>query len=216
MKKLVIFGAGYPIIIQLIEDINQVSKEKYEIVGFIVDDNDQKGADYFGYPILGKLEDIKIASDCYIINNIGSSTAARRKIDHRIFKKKQHIPSLIHPNVETRYSKIGNGCIISKDVFIGAGSVIGNSACLRNTIFIAHDVKIGDYVFVSDQSVILGHVKINDYAYIGANVTILPRLNLAQNCLVGAGSVVTKDIPANQVFVGNPAKFLKDNTPIPQ
>ena len=42
-------------------------------------------------------------------------------------------------------------------------------------------------------------------ASIGANATILPGIRIGQNALIGAGAVVTKDVPANAVVVGNPA-----------
>ena len=42
-------------------------------------------------------------------------------------------------------------------------------------------------------------------AKIGANVTILPGITINENSLIGAGSVVTKDVPKNVIFAGNPA-----------
>ena len=46
-------------------------------------------------------------------------------------------------------------------------------------------------------------------ASIGANSTILPGITIGENALIGAGSVVTKDVPAGEVWLGNPAKFYK-------
>jgi len=215
-KKLIIFGASYPIIIQIIDDINMNIKNKYEIIGFSIDNKEEWGKEYFGYPILKNIEELKITNDTYIINNIGGSTISRYKVDKRILKIKNSIPSLIHPTVELKYSVVGEGCILSKDVFVGAGSIIGNSVCLRNTIFIGNEVFIGNNVFMSDQVVVLGYVKIENLVYLGANVTILPRLNIGFNSLLGAGAVVTKDIPPNKVYVGNPAKYLKDNQLVPK
>jgi acetyltransferase-like isoleucine patch superfamily enzyme len=47
-------------------------------------------------------------------------------------------------------------------------------------------------------------------AIIGANSTLLPGVRIGKNALVGAGSVVTKDVEANAVVVGNPAKKIKE------
>ena len=47
-------------------------------------------------------------------------------------------------------------------------------------------------------------------ASIGANATILGGITIGENSLIGAGSVVTKDIPANEIWIGNPAKFFKN------
>ncbi|MFL9484207.1 sugar O-acetyltransferase [Chitinophagaceae bacterium LWZ2-11] len=56
-----------------------------------------------------------------------------------------------------------------------------------------------------------GHpVTIGNNVWIGGNVTILPGVTIGDNAVIGAGSVVTKDIPANVVAVGNPCKVVKD------
>lgn len=52
-------------------------------------------------------------------------------------------------------------------------------------------------------------IRICRNAWIGAGATILPGVTVGQNAVVGAGSVVTKDIPANEIWVGNPARFMK-------
>ena len=57
-------------------------------------------------------------------------------------------------------------------------------------------------------SVILGRVSIGKNVYIGANSTILPDLIIGDNSIIGAGAVVTKSIPKNEVWVGNPAHKL--------
>lgn len=55
-------------------------------------------------------------------------------------------------------------------------------------------------------------VTIEDGAWIGAGVIILPGVRIGKNAVIGAGSVVTKDIPANVVAVGNPCKVLREIT----
>ena len=50
-------------------------------------------------------------------------------------------------------------------------------------------------------------------AWVGAGATILPGVSVGENAVVGAGSVVTKSIPANEIWVGNPARFIKKVPP---
>lgn len=54
-----------------------------------------------------------------------------------------------------------------------------------------------------------GKIKIKRNAYIGCNTVICKPVTIGENAIVGAGSIVTKDIPANEVWAGNPAKFIR-------
>ncbi len=57
-------------------------------------------------------------------------------------------------------------------------------------------------------------ITIGNDVWIGAGVSVLPGVTIGDNCVIGAGSVVTKDIPANSVAVGNPCKVIKLINPI--
>ena len=59
---------------------------------------------------------------------------------------------------------------------------------------------------------ISGRVKIKDFSSIGTNATILPDISIGEKSFIGAGSVVTKDVPNNQVVYGVPARPMKINT----
>ena len=52
-------------------------------------------------------------------------------------------------------------------------------------------------------------IKVGDNVWFGAAVTVLPGVTIGDNCVIGAGSVVTKDIPAHSLAVGNPCKVIK-------
>lgn len=54
-----------------------------------------------------------------------------------------------------------------------------------------------------------GKVHIHKNVFIGANVTICNSVDIGEGAIIGAGSVVTKDIPAWEIWAGNPAKFIK-------
>lgn len=55
-------------------------------------------------------------------------------------------------------------------------------------------------------------ITIGNRVWLGANVTVCPGVTIGDNTVIGAGSVVTKDIPANVVAVGNPCKVLREIT----
>ena len=53
-------------------------------------------------------------------------------------------------------------------------------------------------------------IKVDNNVWFGGNVTVLPNVTIGDNCVIGAGSVVTKDISANSLAIGNPAKVIKE------
>lgn len=53
------------------------------------------------------------------------------------------------------------------------------------------------------------NTNIGDRVSIGSNATIMGGITIGEGALIGAGSVVTKNVPANEVWVGNPAQFLR-------
>lgn len=113
---------------------------------------------------------------------------------------------------------IGQGCTIHAPVWIGNGVVIGNNCKIEAFAFIPYGVLLGNDVFVgphvcftNDKYPPSGGKKwsptiVKDGAAIGANVTILPGLTIGENAIIGAGSVVTKDVPAGETWIGNPAR----------
>lgn len=54
-----------------------------------------------------------------------------------------------------------------------------------------------------------GHVYIGDDTFIGTGTIISKDVQIGKNCIVGAGSVVTKSIPDNEIWAGNPARFIR-------
>jgi len=95
------------------------------------------------------------------------------------------------------------------------------------TILDEAPVKIGDHVFIGPNVSLYTAchptnpeernkgvewarpINIGNSVWIGGSVTILPGVTIGDNCTIGAGSVVTRDIPANSIAVGNPCKVIK-------
>src|SRR3954469_14384867 len=106
-------------------------------------------------------------------------------------------------------TKIGKNVFINFDcVFLDLGGIT-----IEDGVLIAPKVSLlseGHPVSPNErQSLIPGHIHVKKNAWIGAGATILPGVTIGENAVVAAGAVVSKDVPANTVVGGVPAKIIK-------
>ncbi len=110
-------------------------------------------------------------------------------------------------------ASVGKNCKISSHTFICEGVhiednvFIGHGVTFVNDSFPRATAEGGGLQTEADWKVEMTRVEMG--ASIGSGATILSQLTIGKNALVGAGAVVTKDVPANAVVAGNPAKVLR-------
>ena len=121
------------------------------------------------------------------------------------------------------HAQIGENCNICSHCFIENDVVIGNNVTIKcgvqvwDGITLEDDVMVGSNVtFTNDmypksknEDWKLLRTKVCKGASIGAGAVILPGLTIGEGAMIGAGSVVTKDVPAGELWIGNPAKFSR-------
>ncbi len=110
-------------------------------------------------------------------------------------------------------ARIGMNCKISSHTFICEGVDIGNDVFVGHNVTFINDLypratnSAGHLQSESDWKCI--PTKVGDGASIGSSATILCGITIGKNAIVGAGSVVTKNVPANTIVAGNPAGILR-------
>jgi acetyltransferase-like isoleucine patch superfamily enzyme len=98
--------------------------------------------------------------------------------------------------------------ICKEKITIGNNVIIGGNTVIYDSNF--HSLNSNDWNSELDQKHTLSkEVIIGDNVFIGAHSTILKGVNIGRNSVVGASSVVTKSIPANEMWAGNPAQFIR-------
>ncbi len=101
---------------------------------------------------------------------------------------------------------------VGKNIFLGEGVIIDtirpdlltigdNTLITARCMILTHFYKNGNFYY--------GDVKIGSGCFIGMNTIIANSVTIGDNSVIGAGSIVTKDIPENEVWAGNPARFIK-------
>ncbi|MDL1914016.1 MAG: N-acetyltransferase [Bergeyella sp.] len=115
---------------------------------------------------------------------------------------------------------IGDNCNINCQVLIENDVRIGNNVTIKPGVQIWNGVTLEDNVFIGPNVTftndliprskkypeVFRKTRVKRGASIGANSTIIAGNTIGEHALIGAGSVVTRDVPANTVWFGNPAK----------
>ena len=121
--------------------------------------------------------------------------------------------TMVFPPFQINYgrnTKIGKGVFINFDcTFLDLGGIT-----LEDNVMLAPKVCLlseGHPISINDrQTLTAGKIHIKRNAWIGAAAIILPGVTIGENAVVAAGAVVSKDVPANTVFGGIPAKHIKN------
>jgi acetyltransferase-like isoleucine patch superfamily enzyme len=110
-------------------------------------------------------------------------------------------------------ARIGRNCKVSSHTFICEGVVIEDGVFVGHGVTFINDsypratMPTGGLQTEKDWKVEPTLVKTG--ASIGSGSTILSNITIGENALIGAGSVVTRDVPANAIVAGNPARVLR-------
>jgi len=121
-----------------------------------------------------------------------------------------------------KHARIGKDCNICAHTLIEGDVIMGDRVTVKSGVFLWDGTRIEDDVFIGPNATFTNDmyprskyypeqysgITVRKGASIGANATILPGLEIGEGAMVGAGSVVTKNVPAHAVVVGNPARII--------
>ncbi len=181
MKNLVIIGAGDlgKELVWLIEDINKITPT-YLILGFLDDDPEKTGTDFYGYKVLGStrlLSELgaKMPMSAVIAIQNGS---VRKKIveEHPEFDRWE---SLVHPTaVIASTSPIGRGCVFFPQVTVSVDTILGDFGLFYIHSTVCNDCRIGSYVSAMTGTLISEHAEIEDERFLAAGTCVPPHQTL--------------------------------------
>ena len=107
---------------------------------------------------------------------------------------------------------VGNNCKISSHTFICEGVTIEDDVFIGHSVAFINDTyprATADGKLQTESDWKVEKTLVKKGASIGSGATILSQVTIGENSIVGAGSVVTKDVPANTIVAGNPARPLR-------
>lgn len=121
-------------------------------------------------------------------------------------------------------AEIGNNCNINCHCFVENDVIIGDNTTVKSGVYLWDGLRIGHNVFIGPNVTFINdknprskkypdkfmETVIENGASIGAGSIIMGGISIGEKAMIGAGSLVTKNVPANQLWYGSPAKFIKE------
>jgi len=160
-----------------------------------------------GVPIIyvGSKETLFRIGDNFSMNNgIHFNQIGRQQRCYFIVGKSANL--VIGNNVGISTSAI----IAMKSITIGDNVKIGGNTVIYDSDF--HSLTVENRIRIPEDTsdIKTKPVVIKNNVFIGAHTTILKGVTIGENTIIGAGSVVSSDIPSNQIWAGNPARFIRN------
>lgn len=121
-------------------------------------------------------------------------------------------------------ARIGADCNLNAHTLVEGEAVLGNRVTLKCGVYVWNGVVLEDDVFCGPNATFTNDRRprsrqmpstwaqtvVERGASIGAGSVLLPGVRIGSGAMIGAGAVVTKDVPAGETWVGNPARRLND------
>lgn len=153
-----------------------------------------------------------ISSLSYAIS-IGNHYGRERVERHHLLRSKGVLPApMLHPTAfVSRDATLGEACQVLAFGHIGVRSHLGDAVIINTRASIDHECILGNGVHIAPGATVAGRVTIGDNTMLGTGASIGPDITVAANCIIGAGSVVVRDIVEPGVYVGAPARLIREN-----
>ena len=199
MKKIIIFG---------INDLAELAWFYMDnLEAFTVNKEYLTQNEFHELPVVPfeELEQHYPPSDYYLFAPV-TDNKLREKIYNEGIKKGYEFTSYISPNCTNYASSIGKNCFILENNTLQPFTTIGDNVILWSGNHIGHHSIIEDNVFFTSHVVMSGHCHIKNKAFLGVNSTLRDGIIIGENSIIGMGSLVTKSVPDNEIWIGSPAK----------
>jgi sugar O-acyltransferase (sialic acid O-acetyltransferase NeuD family) len=185
----------------------------WQLLGYLDDNLALQGKSIDGTPVIGGLAEAKNLADASFVVCTGrpDNYASRPVIVERLGLPPDRYATIVHPAATvSSSSRIGPGSVLLAGVVLSAAVTIGAHVAIMPNVTITHDDVIEDFATIASGVCLGGHVCIGQGAYVGSGALIREDLSVGKRAMVGMGSVVLTDVPAGQVWVGMPARYLRN------
>ena len=185
---------------------------EWRILGYLDDDPARHGQMIDGLPVLGGrgLVERLPGTSFVVCTGRPDDYVSRLRIVGELGLPAERYATIIHPSATvSSSSSIGPGTVLLAHVTLTAAVSIGAHVAIMPQVTLTHDVVVEDFATIASGVSLGGGARIGLAAYLGAGALIREKRTVGAFALVGMGAVVTRDVPAREVWAGTPARHLR-------
>lgn len=214
IRELLIIGAGgfARETAQAVAAIN-AARPSWRLRGFLDDNPLLHGLPVGGLPVIGGTDLIESLPDAQVVVCVGNprNYFARARIVERLGLPADRYATIVHPCADVSAdSGVGPGSVLLAQAVLTAAVSVGAHVAVMPHAVLTHDVTVDDFATIASGVRFGGGARVQRGAYLGSGALIREQLKIGAWSQVGMGSVVLQDVPGAQVWVGNPARKLRD------
>jgi sugar O-acyltransferase (sialic acid O-acetyltransferase NeuD family) len=183
---------------------------RFRLLAFVDDTAEKRREPAFGHPVCSR-DAFTAHDDAAVLAVPGSAESfrARREVIGGLDLAMHRFATVIHRSaVVSAHAMIGRNVLIMAGVVVTSNARIGDHVCILPNTVVHHDAVVGDFSIVGANVTIAGGTLIGDNCYIASGSSVMNGIRIGERALVGLGSTVLRDVAADAVVAGNPARVL--------
>jgi sugar O-acyltransferase (sialic acid O-acetyltransferase NeuD family) len=217
-RDLLLVGAGgfAREAVEAVRAINAV-QPTWDLLGFLDDDPAKRGELIGGARVLDGVDAVHSNPGAQVLLCPGrpDNYIIRRVLVDRLGLPDDRYATVVHPAATVGSTcVVGPGSVLLAHVDLTADVAVGRHVVVMPQVVLTHDVRIDDYATLASGVRLGGGCHVRTGAYIGSGACLRERTTVGDWAMVGMGSVVTRDVPAERLWFGTPARDVS-RAPLP-